>query len=29
LVMDYYNPSKFAGKLSLPQVPDMNKYSGY
>jgi hypothetical protein len=29
LVMDYYNPSKFAGKLNLPQVPDMNKYSGY
>ena len=29
LVMDYYNPAKFAGKLSLPQVPDMNKYSGY
>jgi len=29
LVMDYYNPAKFAGKLGLPQVPDMNKYSGY
>jgi hypothetical protein len=29
LVMDYYNPTKFAGKLSLPQVPDMNKYLGY
>ena len=29
LVMDYYNPNKFAGKLSLPLVPDMNKYSGY
>lgn len=29
LVMDYYNPNKFAGKLSLPQVPDMNKYLGY
>jgi hypothetical protein len=29
LVMDYYNPAKFAGKLNLPQVPDLNKYAGY
>jgi hypothetical protein len=29
LVMDYYNPAKFAGKLSLPQVPDLTKYAGY
>lgn len=29
LVMDYYNPAKFAGKLNLPQVPDMKKYAGY
>lgn len=29
LVMDYYSPSGFAGKLSLPQVPDMTKYAGY
>jgi hypothetical protein len=29
LVMDYYSPSGFAGKLSLPQVPEMNKYAGY
>jgi hypothetical protein len=29
LVMDYYNPAKFAGKLSLPQVPDSQKYAGY
>jgi len=29
LIMDYYNPAKFAGKLSLPQVPDINKYAGY
>ena len=29
LVMDYYNPTKFAGKLNLPQVPDLNKYAGY
>lgn len=29
LVMDYYNPAKFAGKLNLPQVPDINKYAGY
>jgi hypothetical protein len=27
--MDYYNPTKFAGKLNLPQVPDINKYAGY
>jgi len=29
LVMDYYSPSGFAGKLSLPQVPEINKYAGY
>ena len=29
LVMDYYNPNGFAGKLNLPQVPDMKKYAGY
>ena len=29
LIMDYYNPAKFAGKLNLPQVPDLNKYAGY
>jgi hypothetical protein len=29
LVMDYYSPSGFAGKLSLPMVPDMTKYAGY
>jgi len=29
LVMDYYNPAKFAGKLNLPQVPDLTKYAGY
>ena len=29
LVMDYYNPNKFAGKLNLPQVPDLTKYAGY
>jgi hypothetical protein len=29
LVMDYYNPAKFAGKLNLPQVPDAKKYAGY
>lgn len=29
LVMDYYDPNKHAGKLSLPQVPDMKKYMGY
>jgi len=27
--MDYYNPNGFAGKLNLPQVPDMKKYAGY
>ena len=29
LVMDYYNPKKHAGKLTLPVVPDMKKYAGY
>lgn len=29
LVMDYYSPSKYGGKLSLPMVPDMKKYVGY
>jgi hypothetical protein len=29
LVMDYYSPNKHAGKLSLPQVPDVKKYAGY
>lgn len=29
LVMDYYDPNKFAGKLNLPQVPDLKKYAGY
>jgi hypothetical protein len=29
LVMDYYDPNKFAGKLNLPQVPDMKKYAGF
>lgn len=29
LVMDYYNPNKHAGKLTLPVVPDMKKYVGY
>ena len=29
LVMDYYNPNKFGGKLTLPQVPDMKKYAGF
>lgn len=29
LVMDYYNPKKHAGKLNLPQVPDLKKYAGY
>ena len=29
LVMDYYNPVKFGGRLVLPQVPDMSKYAGY
>jgi hypothetical protein len=29
LVMDYYNPGKFAGKLNLPQVADLKKYAGY
>jgi hypothetical protein len=29
LVMDYYNRSKFAGKLNLPVVADMTKYAGY
>ncbi len=29
LVMDYYSPNKHAGKLTLPQVPDVKKYAGY
>jgi hypothetical protein len=29
LVMDYYNPNKFAGKLNLPAIPDSQKYAGY
>lgn len=29
LVMDYYDPNKFGGKLNLPQVPDMKKYAGF
>ena len=29
LVMDYYNPNKFGGKLTLPQVPYMKKYAGF
>lgn len=29
LVMDYYDPNKFGGKLNLPQVADMKKYAGY
>ena len=29
LVMDYYDPNKFGGKLNLPQVPDMKKYVGF
>lgn len=29
LVMDYYDPNKFGGKMNLPQVPDMKKYAGF
>lgn len=29
LVMDYYDPNKFGGRLALPQVPDMKKYAGF